>query len=240
MTDTERSYSGTVVAAILLALMVGGITYRYWPSDERSIRRHLSNLAEALSFPSPESGEARLTRIAVLREYFAPDVRVRLDDRELTSRDEIIGLLSRFQPPPGGVNVEFVDITIALADDQESATVTLTAKLSSTNSNGESTLDERVTDVTMRKLDDDWVIASAMLRAAATNVRSGVSRTVQTTGSPLSVSFSISFAIPTTLSSPSMSINLTPCVARPIARTSSVSVRRIMPCCVMSRSSSPA
>ena len=67
MTDSERSYSGTVVAAILLAVMVAAVGYRYWPSDERSIRRHLSNLAEALSFPLAESTEERLTRIAVLR-----------------------------------------------------------------------------------------------------------------------------------------------------------------------------
>ena len=164
MSDSERSYSGTVVAAILLAVMVAGVGYRYWPSDERSIRRHLSNLAEALSFPLSESEEGRLTRIAVLREYFAPDVRVRLDDRELTSRDEIINLLTRFQPPPGGVNVEFVNIIITMAADHESAAVTLTAKLGSTDTNGVSTLDERVADVTMRQLDDDWVIASAVLR----------------------------------------------------------------------------
>src|SRR5512144_1972153 len=103
--DTERSYSGTVVAAILLAIMVAGVGYRYWPSDERSIRRHLSNLAEALSFPLTEPNEELMTRVEVLREYFAPDVRVHVDDRELSSRDEIITLLSRFQPPPGGINV---------------------------------------------------------------------------------------------------------------------------------------
>ena len=107
MSDSERSYSGTVVAALLLSMMIAGVTYRYWPSDERSIRRHLSNLAEALSFPLAESGEERLTRVAVLREYFAPDVRVEIDGREITSRDEIIGLLSHYQPPPGGLNVEF-------------------------------------------------------------------------------------------------------------------------------------
>ena len=172
MTDAERSYSGTVVAAILLSLMVGGVAYRYWPSDERSIRRHLSNLAEALSFPSRESGEERLPRIAVLREYFAPDVRVRVDGLELTSRDEIVGLLSGFQAPPGGLNVEFVDIVIALADDHESAAVTLTAKLSSTNAKGESTLDERVADVTMRQIDDDWVITNAVLHERSALVRS--------------------------------------------------------------------
>jgi hypothetical protein len=164
MTEPDRSYSGTAVAAILLVVMIAGVVYRYWPSDERSIRRHLSNLAEALSFPLAESAEERLTRVAVLREYFAPDVRVGLDDLEITSRDEIIGLLSRFQPPPGGVIVEFVDINIAIADDHQSAAVTLTAKMSSTNEQGASTLDQRVADVTMRNIDDDWVIARATLR----------------------------------------------------------------------------
>jgi hypothetical protein len=163
MTDSERSYSGTVVAAILLAMMLAGLTYRYWPSDERSIRRHLSNLAETLSFPLAESTEERLTRVAVLREYFAPDVRVGLDERQITTRDEIIALLSRYQPPPGGVSVEFVDVNIALAEDHESAAVTLTAKMSTTDDQGVSTVDQRIADVRMRKFDGDWVIANAVL-----------------------------------------------------------------------------
>jgi len=172
MTDSERSYSGTIVAAVLLAVMMAGIAYRYWPSDERAIRRHLSNLAEALSFPVSETEEERLTRIAVLREYFAPDVRVSLDDREFSSRDEIINLLSRYQPPRGGVNVEFVNIAIVLAEDGESATVTLTARMSSTNERGVSTLDERIAILTMRNADDDWVIANAVLRTPTALVRS--------------------------------------------------------------------
>jgi hypothetical protein len=161
----ERSYSGTVIAALLLAVMVAGVSYRYWPSDEREIRRHLSNLAEALSFPLAETAEERITRTEVLREYFAPDVHVRLDDRELASRDEIIHLLSQYQPPPGGVNVEFVNITVALAEGSQSATVTLTAKVGSTDLNGAARLDERVADVLMRKIDNDWVISTATLRA---------------------------------------------------------------------------
>ena len=173
MSDSERSYSGTVVAALLLAMMIAGVTYRYWPSDERSIRRHLSNLAEALSFPLAESAEERLTRIAVLREYFAPDVRVGVDGREITSRDEIIGLLSRYQPPPGGLNVEVVNVIITMANDHESAAVTLTAKMSSTDEQGVSTLDERVADITMRKFDDDWVIGTAMLRVNQVKLAEG-------------------------------------------------------------------
>src|SRR5438046_1536199 len=119
MSDAERSYSGTAVAGVLLALMIAGVAYRYWPGDERDIRRHLSNLAEALSVPlAAESDEEHLTRLAALREYFDPDVRVRLDDRELTSRDGVMAELMRFQPPAGGMAVEFLNITKALADDQ--------------------------------------------------------------------------------------------------------------------------
>ena len=160
----ERRYSGSLIAAILAMMMIAGVGYRYWPSDERSIRRHLSNLAEALSFPLAESNEERITRIEVLREYFAPDVRIRVDERELKSRDEIIQLLSRFEPPPGGVTVEFLNITMAIDAARESATVTLTAKWAIGDQRGVSTAEERVVDVLMRNADGDWVIASATTR----------------------------------------------------------------------------
>src|SRR5205814_7999260 len=105
-----------------------------------------------------------LTRLAALREYFDPDVRVRLDDRELTSRDAVMRELTRLQPPTGGLGVEFVNITTALAADQQTAAVTLTVRLSSTNRSGVSTVDDHVADVTMRKLEGDWVISAATLR----------------------------------------------------------------------------
>ena len=165
MTVTERSYSGTAVAAVIFTAMLTGVMYRYWPSDERSIRRHLSNLAEALSIPSTDSAEERLTRFAVLREYFSPEVRIRLEDREIASRETLIAELSQWRPPPGGLAVEFVDITVAVAEDRGSARVTLSAKASTTDATGKSTVDERAADVLMLKRDGDWVISSATLRS---------------------------------------------------------------------------
>src|SRR5262249_33885348 len=129
----ERAHSGTIVAAVLLAIMLGGIAYRYWPSDEREIRRHLSNLAEVLSVPGAETEVARITRMAAMREYFAPDVRIRVGAEQIVSRDALMAALGRLSPPPGGLAVEFVDVTVALADDHSSADVTLTAKVASTN-----------------------------------------------------------------------------------------------------------
>jgi hypothetical protein len=164
-TDEERSYSGTVVALVLVGIMLAAIAYRYWPSDEREIRRHISNLAEVLSAPSTENEVARLTRAAALREYFAPDVRVHFGAEQLTSRDALIALVNRWVPPPGGVVVEFTDVTISLADDHQSADVRLTAKMESTNvHSGESTIDTRDAALTISDEDCDWVITSVESR----------------------------------------------------------------------------
>jgi hypothetical protein len=166
VTNTERRYSGTVVAAIIFAAMIAGIIYRYWPSDERSIRRHLSNLAEALSIPTTDSHEERITRFAVLQEYFAPEVAIHLDNRAIVSRDALLAELGAWTPPPGGLAVEFVDIIVTVAADDASAAVNLTAKASTTNPTGGSTLNQRAADVTMVKRDNDWVISTATLRAS--------------------------------------------------------------------------
>ena len=161
MTGRERSYSGTAVAVVIFAAMIAGTVYRYWPSDERSIRRHLTNLAEAISLPSTDSEVGRITRFAALREYFAPDVRIGLDGQEIVSSEAVIAQLSQWKPPAGGIVVEFADIEILLADD-DTAQVTLTANVSTTDpTTGKSTLDQRTVDVTMTKLAGDWVISRA-------------------------------------------------------------------------------
>jgi hypothetical protein len=65
----KRDYSGTAVAAVIVAAMIAGLVYRYWPSEERSIRRHLSNLGEALSLPysDTEVVETRSPRYTSIR-----------------------------------------------------------------------------------------------------------------------------------------------------------------------------
>jgi hypothetical protein len=159
--SATEGHSGTIVAVVLLAIMVGGIAYRYWPSDEREIRRHLSNLAEALSVPGTETEVVRVTRIAAVREYFAPDVRIRVGSEQIVSRDALMAVIGRLTPPPGGVVVEFVDVTVALAEDHSSADVTLTAKIASTDRQSrEKTLDVQGAAVTMREASGDWVITS--------------------------------------------------------------------------------
>ncbi len=164
MTNTGRKkpISGTVVSTVMFALLLSALVYRFWRSDEREIARHLSNLAEALSASGTDSEVAHLTRVAALREYFAPDVRVRFGGQEIASRDALMAFLARGVGPSGGLSVEFADQTVTVAEDGSTAQVALTAKMSTRNrQTGEATLDAREVAVTMAKVNNDWVITSA-------------------------------------------------------------------------------
>ena len=161
-TDAEFSHSGTAVAVVVFAIMLAGLVYRYWPSEERDIRRHVSNLAEALSLSTSEGEALSATRFAALREYFAPDVRIHFDDQEIVTREVLLTRLRAWSPPPGGIAVEFVDIQIALSDRAPTANVTLTARVSTQRVPvSESTVETRAVSASMVKFEGDWVIASA-------------------------------------------------------------------------------
>lgn len=161
----SRIHSGTVIAAIVLSAMIAGLVYRYSPGEERSVRRHISNLAEALSFPSAENEVQRLTRFQALREYFVPDVRIRVDGEEIQSSEALVALLGQVRPPPAGIVVEFGDVVVALAEDEATAAVTLTARVSTTDpATGRRTVDARKAALTMTRRPGDWMIATAETR----------------------------------------------------------------------------
>jgi hypothetical protein len=142
--------------------MFAGLVYRYWPSEDRDIRRHLSNLAETLSLSQSEGEALSATRFAVLREYFAPDVRIRFDDQEIVTRETLLMRLHAWTPPPGGIAVEFLDIQIALNDGAPTANVALTARVSTQRVPASaSTVETRPVSALMVQYEGDWVIATA-------------------------------------------------------------------------------
>jgi hypothetical protein len=149
----------------MLALLVGGIAYRYWPDEERAVRRHLVHLAEALSVPGKETEVEHLTRVAALREYFAPDVQVVADGREISSRDALIGLLRSWTPPPGGFSVEVENQSVSMAEDRSTARIALTARVVSKDlATGKAIVDARDVNMVMTRIEGDWVITTAETR----------------------------------------------------------------------------
>lgn len=158
---SRKGSSGSAIVVLVFAAFLAGVTYRYWRSDEREIRRHLSNLGEVLSPSAPENEAARFTRFAAIREYLSPAIQVRFDDQVIASRDELLERLWGWVAPSGGVAVEFVDIAVSLSPDATAAGVDLVAKLSTSGApSPASRLQTRRVQMTLVKLRRDWVISS--------------------------------------------------------------------------------
>jgi hypothetical protein len=144
---------------ILVVVLVGVLAYRWWTGEEHIIKERLNSLAAVLS-PSGDSEFSTISRIGQLRGYFAPEIRVHFGGDEMISRDALLALLARWQPPSKNLKVEFVDVSVTV--EQDTALVSLTAKLTNTDTSAaeDPIADAREGVLTLRKLDDEWVITS--------------------------------------------------------------------------------
>ena len=158
---TATGLSALPVLLVIVALAVAGFfAYRWWTGEERVVKKRLDQLAEVLS--PPADGElAMVARIAQVRGFFAPDVHIRFDSEEIDSRDALVAVLGRWQPPKNGFRLEFADVAVHMVDP-DTAHVSLTAEISNRDTNSiEPLLDAREGTLTMRHLDGEWVIAAA-------------------------------------------------------------------------------
>jgi hypothetical protein len=162
-TFRNRTATGLSVLPVLLivALAVAGFFgYRWWTGQERVVKKRLEELAEVLS-PPPNGELAMVARIAQVRGFFAPDVHIRFDSEAIDSRDALVALLGRWQPPKNGFRLEFADVIVHMVDPG-TAHVSLTAEVSNLDTNSlEPLLDAREGTLTMRNIDGEWVIATA-------------------------------------------------------------------------------
>jgi hypothetical protein len=153
----------SLITVVLVVFIASFVAYAYlWRTDERAIKRRLGELAQTLSAGADGGDLARVTRIAELRHFFAPDVRVTVGSQSLTSRDALLALVSRWTPPPGGFTVVFADVTVTVDDTDRGADVALTAMVWSRHAEtGEETMDAVEAAVALSSTGGNWVITSA-------------------------------------------------------------------------------
>ncbi|MEI6781826.1 MAG: hypothetical protein WCQ21_12995 [Verrucomicrobiota bacterium] len=120
-----------VLVGALIALGIWGWGV-FFPSPEKVIRKRLGELAQAASFSPKEGLIAKAWNASVLGEYFTPDVQVTVDvpgtQHTLSGRDELLQAAVGARSAVGSLSLEFPDIKIVVAPDQNSAVVNLTAK----------------------------------------------------------------------------------------------------------------
>lgn len=156
-----RCTAPLLVVTLSMSLACGG-------GEESAIRERIGTIAETLSVAADEGDLGRVARLAALRTVFAPDVRVSTGGAarpgaqvpaEIVGRDAMLGLIGRWVPPPGGVEVEFVDVQVTLDESGAIAQVYCTAKATS-GTDAQPVVDARELTVGFSKIDGDWVITS--------------------------------------------------------------------------------
>ena len=158
----SRIGHGSVYVAIVVAALGGYFIYQAWFNPSRAVKRRLGEIAGVLSVPD---GEPELARVARLRGYLAPDVRVRADGSEFANRDTIVGALAGLQPPKGGWNIQFVDVQVA-TDSESTAHAGLMLEINTHDPRtGEWLADQHETIVNLQKQNGEWVVVTAEIRS---------------------------------------------------------------------------
>ena len=148
----ERRYRLGMMRTVLLAAAVVAVIggYLYWTNDERQIRRLLDGVTDAVSQGEGEGGVAGLAEVAGLTGYLAPDVVLEpgAPFRTIVGAPDIVSTVGRLRAVMAEVGLELPDAAIAI--DGATASVHVTARLSLRDRDGETRLDVREAEVSLR------------------------------------------------------------------------------------------
>jgi len=130
----------------------------YWRS--RVIRKQLTELAKAASIGPREGELARVMNSQKLAGFFTPDVEITVDIpghslQTISGRDEVMQIAMRAHSTMSNVKVQFVDVSVSVAPDKESATAHLTAKA---NVPGDDVPQVQELKAQFQKVGRDWLI----------------------------------------------------------------------------------
>lgn len=103
-----------------------------FPNPEQVIRQRLGELCTAASFGPHEAPLAALAKLNTLAGLFTGDAQVKIDvggfAQAFSGRERLLELARSARSVVPSLKVEFPDINVAVAPDQQSAEVDLTAK----------------------------------------------------------------------------------------------------------------
>lgn len=123
----------TIVLLLLAAAVLVFLGRRFFPNEEKRIRRVLMGLAEVASVPERATATGRLAAAERLRDLLCFDVELDVDvpgegPQSLQGRAEIIQAAMAAREHLAGLKVELFDIRVLLDPDRSSATAELTAR----------------------------------------------------------------------------------------------------------------
>jgi hypothetical protein len=157
--------NGSIYVTVVFAALATYFSYQWWFNPHRVVKRRLGEIAATLTVPEREAELGRITRVAQLRRYLAEDVHVRVGRSEspLTSREAVLAAVASWAPP-GGWNVDFVDVDVAV-DSSIRARTFVTAEMTSRDpGTGERVFDSRDATLGLVNRDGEWVVSEVEVK----------------------------------------------------------------------------
>ena len=122
--------------SLVIALALIGLAFWCWrvffPGPERIIRSRLSTLAKTASFEPKEGVVVRGYKLLSITDFLTKDAVIKLEMRGMETMtytgQEEISTAAKQLALLNGLNVEFLDINVALGADKQTAIVDLTGK----------------------------------------------------------------------------------------------------------------
>ena len=122
--------------AVLVLALAAALVWGWWtffPSPERVIRKDLKELAQSVSFGGNEAPLAKLANATKVASYFTGDAQVIVDvpgysRLTLSGMDELRPAALRARQAMNSLKVDFVDISVSVADPKQTAVADVTAK----------------------------------------------------------------------------------------------------------------
>jgi SnoaL-like protein len=139
----------------IVAIVVAAVGFGWravFPSDERQIRRQLTQVAEAVN--EQRQGLSAIAQAADVASAFADDVVIDLGEgAPIRGRETLMAIVARLQPRTSRYEVRIRDMNVQV-DAGESASVDLSATTS-----GDNGMDAREFQLQMVKREGKWLIA---------------------------------------------------------------------------------
>jgi hypothetical protein len=150
-------------------LLAGLATGGFWlwtvlfPSPEKVILRKIARLATTATFRANDNNLTRAGKAVNLVNFFAPDGQITFDTtgypaHNLSGRDEIKEAALAGFTGLTQLKVQFLDVTVRLGADRQTADVSCTARVDAGDSKDYGVQEIRFQ---LKKVDGDWLITLA-------------------------------------------------------------------------------
>ena len=152
---------------LVLVAVLAGLGFWGWrvlfPPPEKVIRKRLNELARTASFSGTEGALVKVAKAQAVTAFCTPDVEIMVDVpgypyEEIHGTAELLQLAAAVRSYREGLDVQFYDIVVNVAPDQNSAVAELTAKGDVPHDRDFNVQELRFK---LKKLDGKWLISHA-------------------------------------------------------------------------------